>query len=109
MKNNIRSSSTNTNTDINTDTNRDTNRDRDTDRDTNRDTNRVRDMDMNRDTNRDTNRVRDTDTATITGSSHPAEDSFYFETIAHLETLSDKISGGRPFMRLLPTPLGPPI
>ena len=32
-----------------------------------------------------------------------------FETVAHLELLSDAIMMGKPFLRLLPSPLGPPI
>ena len=37
------------------------------------------------------------------------EEDSSFETIAHLELLSDAITMGKPFLRLLPSPLGPPI
>ena len=36
-------------------------------------------------------------------------EEYYFEQVAHLELLSDAISSGKPFMKLLPSPLGPPI
>ena len=36
-------------------------------------------------------------------------EEYYFEQVAHLELLSDAISSGKPFMKLFPSPLGPPI